>query len=158
MLLCVHHTTINYNHNIKTIHKPSTHNPAQDVHMYTSDFPTWSDEIYSECPPGAVQGEQCSRGAVVTEAGARWFVGTLGDSGSPLTVLNYLKNLKNSSTSSASSRNTKAVAASGGGGGVESNGGSTSSSHDESPYIKSSLSYHNKSTQRKNYRHPIIQQ
>lgn len=72
----------------------NTFSEILDVHMYSSDFPAWSKQIYSECPEGALNAEQCSRGAVVTEAGARWFVGTESDSGSPLTVLNYLSNLQ----------------------------------------------------------------
>ena len=53
-----------------------------------------SDEVFAECPAGAANGTDCIRGAVVTEAGARWFEGMVGDSGSPLTVLNWLTALR----------------------------------------------------------------
>eukprot|EP01045_Picozoa_sp_COSAG04_P008058 COSAG04_NODE_438_length_14426_cov_10.589795_9_plen_853_part_00 len=65
-----------------------------DIHLYSSDFVAWSEAVFAECPPHATNASLCNRGAVVTEAGARWFEGMLADAGSPLTVLHYLSALR----------------------------------------------------------------
>ena len=65
------------------------------VHQYNSDFAAWNAQVFSECEPGATNATaQCARGAVVTEAGARWFEGFGADAGSPLTVLHWLSALR----------------------------------------------------------------
>ena len=57
----------------------NTFTDVLNVHMYDSDFVGWSSEVFAECPADSrnASAEQCLRGAVVTEAGARWFEGTL---------------------------------------------------------------------------------
>ena len=73
-------------------------NTASDllaVHMYSSNFAAWNAQAFAECAPNATNATvQCGRGAVVTEAGARWFEGMAADAGSPLTVLNWLEALR----------------------------------------------------------------
>lgn len=71
----------------------NTFSDILDVHLYNSAFASWSEQVFSECPLDASSPDQCARGAVVTEAGARWSRGFMADNGSPLTVLNYLRAL-----------------------------------------------------------------
>lgn len=72
----------------------NTFTDVLNVHLYNSDFQVWSSEVFAECPPDGANATQCNRGAVVTEAGARWFEGMGADTGSPLTVVYYLEALK----------------------------------------------------------------
>tara|TARA_B110000208_G_scaffold191207_1_gene257342 strand:- start:192 stop:3446 length:3255 start_codon:yes stop_codon:yes gene_type:complete len=59
------------------------------VHLYSDDFGGWGERVFAECPLGATDAaRQCTRGAVVTEAGARW------GSGSPLDVVHFLSALR----------------------------------------------------------------
>ena len=66
-----------------------------DVHLYNAAFASWNAQVFSDCQFNATDAQsQCTRGAIVTEAGARWFQGMSADAGSPLTVLNYLAALR----------------------------------------------------------------
>ena len=57
------------------------------VHLYSDDFALWTPRLFAECPLGSSRA-QCVRGAVVTEAGARW------GSGDPLNVIHFLSALR----------------------------------------------------------------
>ena len=73
----------------------NTFSDILDVHLYNAAFASWNAQVFSECELNATDApSQCSRGAVVTEAGARWFQGMGADAGSPLAVLNYLASLR----------------------------------------------------------------
>ena len=58
-----------------------------DVHRYSSDFADWTKDVYSDV----------SKGAVITEAGSRWYQGYDSDSGSVLLVVTYLEVLRTAS-------------------------------------------------------------
>eukprot|EP01043_Picozoa_sp_COSAG02_P023616 COSAG02_NODE_1266_length_13539_cov_216.818824_8_plen_234_part_00 len=72
----------------------NTFSDILEPHMYSSDFAAWTAAVFAECPSDAGDASLCNRGALVTEAGARWFEGMTGDAGSPLTVLHYLQALR----------------------------------------------------------------
>merc|ERR1712070_1149557 len=73
----------------------NTFSDILDVHLYNSDFRTWNEQVFFECNSAqAGSSAKCRRGAVVTEAGARWYQGAAVDAGSPLTVINYLEALR----------------------------------------------------------------
>ena len=68
------------------------------VHLYSDDFAQWTPRLFAECPLGATEGSQCARGAVVTEAGARW------GSGDPLNVVHFLSALRHQQAHANASR------------------------------------------------------
>ncbi|XP_065187300.1 uncharacterized protein LOC135817924 [Sycon ciliatum] len=55
-----------------------------DTHHYSSDFTGWTSAVYSNP----------DKGAVVTEAGSRWYQGYPSDSGSTLMVVTWLQALR----------------------------------------------------------------
>ena len=85
----------------------NTFSEVLDVHLYNSDFEAWNEQVFAECIPSVSASVSatvaCDRGAVVTEAGARWYQGFGADAGSPLTVLHWLTALRESGREQASS-------------------------------------------------------
>jgi len=55
-----------------------------DVHRYSPDFPDWNNDVY----------QTPTKGALVTEAGSRWFQGTGGDAGSQKLVITWAQALR----------------------------------------------------------------